>query len=62
MKSECTRLVLVPLSLEAMRRELRFYATWFNRWRSHIGLAGKTPQDVYESRKHLPVIELRRAA
>jgi transposase InsO family protein len=99
MKSECTRLVLVPLSLEAMRRELRFYSTWYNHWRTHMPLAGKTPRDVYdgrsairrrieprprwphrprrstgdaekvqlavsyvEGRKHLPVMELRRAA
>jgi hypothetical protein len=82
-----------------MRRELRFYATWYNQWRTHMALAGKTPRDVYdgrsvvrrrietrpqwphrprrstgdvtkiqlavsyvEGRKHLPVIELRRAA
>ena len=40
MKSECTRLVLVPLSLEAMRRELRFYSTWYNHWRTHMALGG----------------------
>lgn len=50
MKSECTRLVLVPLSLEAMRRELRFYASWYNQWRTHMALAGKTPRDVYDGR------------
>ncbi len=99
MKHECTRCVLVPLSRQAMRRELRLYATWFNTLRPHMALAGKTPREVYENRtakrrrfeprpkwpqrfrrqraggdrfrlavnyvegrKHLPVIELRRAA
>ena len=99
MKQECTRCLLVPTSLAAMRRELSLYATWYNTERPHMTLAGKTPREVYagrkvrrrrleprpnwphrprrrkadgdkirlavsyiESRKHLPVIELRRAA
>ena len=99
MKQECTRLVLAPLSLEAVRREIRLYSTWFNTKRPHMALAGKTPCEVYagrvarrrrfeprpkwphrprrrgaggdkvrlvvsyvEGRKHLPVIDLLRAA
>jgi putative transposase len=97
MKQECTRCLLVPLSLAAMRRELSLYAAWYNTERPHMTLAGKTPQEAYErrgrrqckieprrrwphqprrrnaervqlavgyveGRKHLPVIELRRAA
>jgi putative transposase len=99
MKRECTRCLLVPLSVEAMRREIRLYATWYNTQRPHTALAGGTPQEVYEGRaarrrrleprskwpttprrrgmdgdkfrlavsyvegrRHLPVIELRRAA
>ncbi len=98
MKQECTRCLLVPLSTEAMRREVRLYAIWYNTLRPHMALAGKTPREVYvghtarrrrleprpkwpngprrragadnvqlavgyvEGRKHLPVIELRRAA
>jgi transposase InsO family protein len=100
MKQECTRCLLVPLSLTAMRREIRLYATWYNTVRPHMALAGKTPREAYvgqvakrrrfeprprwphqsrrrrnhdsgklrlvvscvEGRKHLPVIELRRAA
>jgi transposase InsO family protein len=99
MKDECTRCLLVPMSLAAMRRELRLYTIWYNTQRTHMGLAGKTPREVYEcrarrrrrfeprsrwpqgshrrknsrdrfrldvtyieGRKHLPVIELRRAA
>jgi transposase InsO family protein len=97
MKQECMRCLLVPLSLAAVRRELRLYAIWFNTQRPHVALAGKTPREVYvgraarrrrieprrhwphrprrhgvgkvklevnyvEGRRHLPVIELRRAA
>jgi len=99
MKQECTRCLLVPLSLAAMQREVRLYSIWFNDHRPHMALAGKTPREVYEDRatrrrrfeprpkwlhrlhrrgaggdtfglvvdyiegrKHLPVIELRRAA
>jgi putative transposase len=99
MKQECSRCLLVPMSLAAMRRELSLYATWYNSERPHMALAGRTPHEVgagrsvrrrryeprpnwphgprrrqtssgklrlavsyIESRKHLPVIELRRAA
>ena len=97
MKQECTRCLLVPLSLAAMRREIRLYGIWYNALRPHMVLGGKTPQEVYENRrrrrrkieprprwphrnrcrnadkvqlevsyiegrKHLPVVELRRAA
>jgi hypothetical protein len=50
MKDECTRLILVPLRLEAMRTELSLYAGWYNDHRSHEWLEGKTPQEVYEGR------------
>jgi putative transposase len=98
MKYECTRLLLMPMSLVGMRRELRLYTTWYNSQRPHMALAGKTPQEAWsgcgrrerrfeprrkwpyrprrrgggdefalnvsyvEGRKHLPVVELRRAA
>jgi transposase InsO family protein len=97
MKNECTRCVLVPLSLAVMRREIRLYGIWYNTLRPHMTLGGKTPQEAIEGRrrrrrrieprarwphqgrrrsadkvqlavsyiegrKHLPVIELRRAA
>jgi transposase InsO family protein len=97
MKQECTRCLLVPLSLAAMRREIRLYATWYNAFRPYMAFGGMTPQEAYErrhrrrrkieprprwphrdrrrnvgkiqlavsyieERKHLPVIELRRAA
>ena len=95
MKQECTRSLLVPMSVEAMQREIDLYSTWYNRDRPHMALAGRTPREVYENRtvrrrhfeprpkwphgprrrdrlrlavsyvnerKHLPIIELRRAA
>jgi len=108
MKDECTRRILVPLRLNAMRLELSLYADWYNEHRPHDWLEGTTPREVYdgifpknanprfeprwrwppesrcaapqtsvkekrgvrlhlvigylEGRKHLPVIELRKAA
>jgi transposase InsO family protein len=50
MKQECTRRLLVPASLRAMRRELRLYMIWYNTRRTHMGLAGKTPRDVWSGR------------
>ena len=50
MKRECTRRILGPLSLVAMRRELRLYSTWYNTQRPHMFLDGKTPRDVYAGR------------
>jgi hypothetical protein len=49
MKKECTRKILVPLNLDAMRRELCYYVVWYNEFRPHSGQKGKTPQEVYES-------------
>jgi hypothetical protein len=108
MKNECTRRILVPLRLDAMRRELAFYVHWYNEHRPSMALGGCTPREIYyavppanakprfeprprwpkrspcaspqaavtgargtklrlvvgylEDRKHLPVVELRRAA
>ena len=99
MKQECTRCLLVPLSMEAMRCEVRLYAIWYNTLRPHMALVGRTPREIFtgrarrrrqleprlkwphrtrrrdaggdkvrlavsyvEGRKHLPIIELRRAA
>ena len=54
MKQECTRCLLVPLSLDAMRRDIGLYATWYNTQRPHMTLAGKTPREVYEGRTGRP--------
>jgi transposase InsO family protein len=107
-KNECTRHILIPLQLDAMRRELGCYATWYNEHRPGQALGGQTPWEVYtgvrpanserrfeprrdwptespcaspqtairgergvslslvvgymEGRRHLPVVELRKAA
>lgn len=47
MKTECTRRILVPLHLDAMREELACYCTWYNEHRPHQALSGKTPTEVY---------------
>ncbi len=47
MKSECTRRIIVPFRLDAMRHELGCYATWFNEHRPHTALGGRTPLEVY---------------
>jgi len=49
MKSECTHRILVPLQLDAMRRELRLYAVWYNQHRPSQALDGRTPREVYAS-------------
>jgi putative transposase len=89
LKDECTRQISIPLNFEEMRRELALYFTWYNEFRPHEYLDGRTPLEVYnhsppkecfklihasevpemklkisylEGRKHLPVIELKKAA
>jgi transposase InsO family protein len=47
MKNECTRLIRVPLRIEAMRHELGAYATWFNEHRPNQALDGRTPREVH---------------
>ncbi len=48
MKNECTRRILVPLAMEAMRRELTVYLAWFNEHRPSQALGGRTPKEVCE--------------
>jgi transposase InsO family protein len=47
MKNECTRLIRVPLRIEAMRHELGAYATWFNEHRPNQALDGRTPREIH---------------
>ncbi len=47
MKAECTRCILVPFRLDAMREELALYVTWYNKNRPHQALDGMTPIDLY---------------
>jgi hypothetical protein len=55
LKNECTRVILVPLRCELCRRELMWYAGWFNQNRPHSALDDKTPHEVYH--KLLPACE-----
>lgn len=47
-KDEWLRRIAVPLRRDAMRRELSCYLAWFHESRSHQGLGGRTPNEVYE--------------
>jgi transposase InsO family protein len=47
MKNECAKPILIPLQLEAMRRELGSYATWYNGHRPSQALGGRTPMEVH---------------
>ena len=89
LKNECTRMIIVPLNMDKLRYEISLYVTWYNQFRTHKYLKGRTPQEVYsntppakmpafkspseipdfdvkisflEGRKHLPIIELQKAA
>jgi transposase InsO family protein len=48
LKSECTRQLLVPLGLGAMRKELALFVHWYNLLRPSQALGGRTPTEVYE--------------
>ena len=48
LKNECTRTMLVPLSLAPFQNELLRYVTWFNEHRPHQSLAGRTPNEIYD--------------
>jgi transposase InsO family protein len=46
-KQMLRRLPLIPLRRESLRRELVTIFQWYNEYRPHTGLAGKTPNEVY---------------
>ena len=47
LKNECTRRSVVPLRQTACRRELDWFALWYNQHRPHMSLQGATPDEVY---------------
>ena len=49
LKDECTRRMLIPFALDAMRIEMELFARWYNEWRPHRSLGGRTPDEVYNS-------------
>jgi hypothetical protein len=52
MKQECFRLLLlVPMTLAAVRRELGCYASSYNEYRPHTTLSGSMPQRSWSAGK-----------
>jgi putative transposase len=47
MKSEGLRRILVPLHKTAFRQEVQSYVDWFNSYRPHTALEGRTPDEAY---------------
>jgi transposase InsO family protein len=47
LKSECLRVILVPLCEEAILCELSLFADWYNEHRPHSVLFGQTPAEVF---------------
>jgi transposase InsO family protein len=47
LKDECTRRILVPLRREEFRRQLGSFESWYNGFRPHMTLGGRTPNEVY---------------
>jgi hypothetical protein len=48
LKDEWLRRLIIPLRVEAMRKELSVYTCWFNEHRPHQALDGCTPREIYE--------------
>ncbi len=55
MKNEWTRTILVPMSVATFRRELLYFVDWYNGFRPHAGLAGRTPQEAWDGVQETPV-------
>ena len=47
LKDSCTRRLFVPFRKADCQRELQLFADWYNRFRPHSALAGRTPDEVY---------------
>ena len=50
MKQECFLPLIIPVTIGAIREELRCYAIWYNDHRPHTKLAGRTPRDATDGR------------
>lgn len=51
LKQSCARLLLLtPLRRESFRQELSLFSEWYNRFRPHTTLGGRTPNKVYHHR------------
>jgi transposase InsO family protein len=49
LKNECARMIIVPLNMSKLRHEINLYITWYNQFRTHEYLKGRTPQEVYSN-------------
>jgi hypothetical protein len=47
-KAECTRRMLIPLRLDAMRLEIALYVVWHNQHRPNQAIGGRTPWEVHD--------------
>ncbi|MDR1477436.1 MAG: integrase core domain-containing protein, partial [Planctomycetaceae bacterium] len=64
-KEGCTRRILVPISKNEMIHETKLFFDWYNEYRPHMTLNGKTPNEVYYHRHAAnakPRIETRQKA
>jgi hypothetical protein len=50
LKDECTRLLHVPPRRRDFRTAPARYIEWFNQWRPHTFLCGRTPNEAYHRR------------
>jgi len=46
-KESCTRRILVPISRSEMIHETKLFCEWYNVYRPHMSLGGKTPNEAY---------------
>lgn len=61
-KEGCSRRILVPVSHQKMEDETRIFFEWYNEYRPHASLKGRTPNEVFFHRRAkntLPRIEMR---
>jgi hypothetical protein len=49
-KEGCTRRILVPIAKNEMIHETKLFFDWYNEYRPHMTLNGKTPNEVYYHR------------
>ena len=54
MKTEGIRSMIIPMRLRDMQRELATYVEWYNAFRPHQSLGGRTPLDVCRRARSSP--------
>ncbi len=57
MKNECTRIIIVPLNFLVVWQELALYTKWYNHYRPHQTLDGRTPNEVRDNSPPVRMIE-----